>query len=255
MPKFNPDNLNIHELAIEEPEKKEPQNKYFDVERDVLPHQDIIRESLKRHTVDERVNIAATEMLIGLHPSFVPKNDMVEIMRILRSNKTFTKLAALNIDQKILGVKSELNWSDMAEIKNTRRNTDSLSLFVWTAACEAILRIDHEFDANDQKILEKAINRFRENKQWDELAYGLSFGRILGRSPDLSEQEMENIKEERESLFQERKIFSFMRIARAEAIIYADEVRIPEGGGLELINHKKENLQTEVPQIPEQKQF
>ena len=78
---------------------------------------------------------------------------------------------------------------------------------------------------------------------------------ILGRKPKIPEKGWQKMRGALKYFKQAGNWYYFTKLAADMAILSADEVRIPEGGGLELIRHKKEELTTETPPMPETRQF
>ena len=114
--------------------------------------------------------------------------------------------------------------------------------------------LDAKLTLEEKEEMKAYLENYRHENQW--LAEYLSDLRLLGVDAKVTKNDWEKIFGVLERFrvnigvmgAETAKLFTDM------AILSADEVHIPEGGGLELIHHKKD-LQTECPQIPEQKQF
>ena len=78
---------------------------------------------------------------------------------------------------------------------------------------------------------------------------------IFGSKPDMTKENWNIIINEIKDLKARKDWLMFVAIAASASILSADDVRIPKGGGLELIRHKKTELQPETPPMPETRKF
>ena len=262
--KFNPDNLNIHELAIEEPEKES--EVFFDPEKDITPEDWKI---ICNEVNGESINIA---MISGYAKGLLKLLGKKSVL----SDKEIDELKeqinhGLGLDE--VDVKAAVMAAIMGE-KNLLSNAqwekiekDYMSLYNTTCASAIIagkkLSIATEekttrfSQLTSERFNEDAIKRGSVNASDIE---NLVAARILGVKVEITNDTWLMIKaalkEMKETIKEEKFMWdSFIMMASDVAILAADEIKIPEGGGLELIRHKKTALQPETPQMPEQKQF
>ncbi|KKP33202.1 MAG: hypothetical protein A2360_04890 [Candidatus Staskawiczbacteria bacterium RIFOXYB1_FULL_32_11] len=284
--KFNPESqLNIHELAVEEPEK-EKLNILFDFKRDVLPHKEQILsliEDCRGSSWIDFTFLASRAKIIGIDVNL--KNEDAERLQAERNSYKnslysaqlyFTQIAAR---EAILGTDPKLSNEEKGEIKaqaeRFRNSRTAKETFFEVAAYEKILGIDPELKQLDKEEFLKIFTRQKESMRqgsifnWKTVIELASTGIVLGIDSDITEKEKQIIRmrmdhwlKEEEKLktaqgaIRENSMPTLIDLLSHLAIISADEVRIPKDGGLELIKHNnKQDLQTEASQIPEQKQF
>ncbi|KKP33194.1 MAG: hypothetical protein A2360_04930 [Candidatus Staskawiczbacteria bacterium RIFOXYB1_FULL_32_11] len=273
MPKFNPDaQLNIHELAIEEPEKQA--EVFFDPERDITPEDwekiGQYKKEQMSYNWQSVAEICAEEKILGKDPN-LSDSDWENLQKYRRSHlydavmgwRDFVEKAK---NEAIAGNVPELTDDDWQSIQKhmkaqrTKQPQEHMHCFFANyILAKAVLGRPVKLSEDDWKYLEEF--REKNKKSIGPLIEILETETILGRRPKLTSSDWEFLKQERER-YRHDRVFqmdsnwhSSVSIATTMAILSADEVRIPEGGGLELISHKKTDLQAEIPQMPEQKQF
>jgi len=258
MPKFNPDNLNIHELTVEEPEKEvEPTDVSFDP-NDIFDQSDF--RALQRMSLDGDGRGNGTDFLMP-------------------------NAALAMIDRNRLPPMSEYTKSKIKE-RVVKGYPQSLA---WASY------IFPDFMKVPDEILEKAIKngkeemeQYKNSNDWRHFAEPVAWLTLIGHRPELSQEE--NIKIE-ECLKSQKNGGYLIEMGAAMSIIYPDyPLRYPKeksdemqsflkkcvkerwGGGewymfsamAKLVADKcrevnarrpESKLTQEIPNIPQQKEF
>lgn len=264
--KFNPDaQLNIHELAVEGPEKQS--EAFFDPKID-LPKEKIeaIKESLKEmlknsfRFAHDCTSYAACLKLLG--EDFVIPEDKWQIIVDACTSDPGKKgvssrdFCIPNLLISGQNIKADYAYRFEADLERVKCSKDDWSSFrqVILQASLAILGHRQRLEEEFQKRMMVLLHIYKMNNymkfEFSEVAASL---KIMGIDPKLSSQDKKWLKKDLHKW--PEKDFKSLNFFANLSVLSADEVRIPEGGGLELIRHKKSDLQTETPQMPEQKQF
>lgn len=252
MPGFNPDKINIHDLTIEEPEKQ--------TEVPFDPERDIMAEDWERIYKKIKSDIWVYTSIKILDPQFVDKkiiqkqedsaNKTLErkewgsFLTYARHLKIIKPGAKINInDEMRRGVEAILkdqkiakNWWD----------------FAWTAMSIKLIDPKFKVDPEDWEKLENYLST--RSNQADYVRQAMKM-RIINQdwNPNWSTNTWNEIKKELESRRVRNDAGEFAEMAAAMKIMAAEEVKSTEKG-LE-INMKKKSIETEVSQMPEQRNF
>jgi len=270
MPKFNPDNLNTHELAIEEPEKEAELP--FDPERDIDPEHVKIFQKMIEAQISYTNFLTAEKYLgmlkvLGLPHNLSPEDFekiKVEQKIGLKDDKTLyieTESAAdlISLD-KILGINNVKDTqADFMQVELDGYMKHGYLRALHIAARMKEAGLNPVISEEEKKKIDENIADMLEGYDTalgmgtlEEVKY-LADARIAGFSFNLSADNWKDFRQNIESpeWHPIRALDMYYRLA----ILVADEVKIPKGGGLELVRHKKEGLTNQTPILPEQKQF
>ncbi|KKP33195.1 MAG: hypothetical protein A2360_04925 [Candidatus Staskawiczbacteria bacterium RIFOXYB1_FULL_32_11] len=289
MPKFNPDNLNIHELAVEEPEKQA--EVFFDPEKEITEDDwEGINKNLK--TYEENSGFWQDRKDFNHWQTRTPNIwlvDTMELIKIIDPKREFSeyelkilaheyKKAYDGAEQgeepwdlvvygaahsKIINKDYDLNLTSADKekigqiIENSRKKvTNFLSLL----ASAKISGLDKNYLPEIDDLLwakiEEHIENLAKDQKWHAYIMHLRDMKIINPNHklDLNSQRLEEIKKTMEQYKEKKDWSNFFYMASLLTIITTDEIKILEGGGLELIRHKSD-FGTETSQVPEQKQF
>ncbi|KKP33208.1 MAG: hypothetical protein A2360_04855 [Candidatus Staskawiczbacteria bacterium RIFOXYB1_FULL_32_11] len=279
--KFNPDNLDIHELAIEEPEKKSESS--FNPEKDITPEDwEGIKNELKdlrtRNEWSQLAQIATAIKIfdlnfdIGLDPVAKreiakQQNDSKRQADRARSEKNWIGYSFGAVERKILFPKKEIHATeaDLQSMKDQldsiRRNPHSRSEsrggdFAVVASAGRI--ICHEFDwgVRDEDI--KLMKEYLETKK-ENLAYPQQVIDIMISSSkmkiDCDKEIIDMLKRGLDDCRKQKLYRGFVIYATALKMLASEKVEVDDDGVKIIMSQKKEKIGVEVPQIPEQKQF
>ena len=269
---FKPDRINIHELTIEEPEK--PSELPFDPERDITEEDRAKMEEWRKHHMKGNwqvvAEICAQEKILGRAPELT-ESDWEEL-RDERENQ-FDRLGYMSLAEKarneaIAGRTpklSEEQWENIRKSREKDRLTPPKkghhSFFANLITSEAVLGRPPKLSEDDWKYLSEC--REKNKRSIGSLIEILEAEAILGRKPILDEDDWSFLKTEWEKhrndpAFDADFKFSWkssLDIAACMAVISADKIKIPKGGGLELIYNKKSIRGSQTPPLPEIKKF
>lgn len=279
MPKFNPDNINIHELAVEEPENQAELP--FDPDKDITEDEwkKFINEADK-YFLPENLqylssgisHLANMKVLSSISKHKMPQFDGEKLIEyfdnfqhsdVLFANRGGCKVVS---GAAILGL-GKLRSKTESETRGVVDSWSSVSRpenFADNYAMAKIAGLDlPELTEEQKKKLLAHLEILCKNeivgKFYDLVAYAADL-KIMGINFSLPEENWNNIV----NIFNEAKGFDgrsnnmlsiAAKLAFEMSIITSDGIRIPEGGGLEIIRRKKEDLKTETPNLPEAKQF
>ncbi|KKP33210.1 MAG: hypothetical protein A2360_04845 [Candidatus Staskawiczbacteria bacterium RIFOXYB1_FULL_32_11] len=272
--KFNSDNLNIHELAIEEPEKKS--EVFFDFEKEITEEDWGEMEKNMQRLLDDanynNVPWVAMNMKI-IRPDYEPKFDWrvmqkitadINIQRELGEWRDFFSLAMEmkfvdpNYNSSIafpelLGIKRELekcknkqNWDNFSAIAMQIKIIDPIN-------CSDFLGLD----SNVWDSMFRSLKNYKDNNMWNEFVNQATHMKVIDPKIDLdiSESDWDNI---RKKINFERNLgrgISFSNLVARVKILAAEKLEVTDKG-LEITMPKQSvGLQRETPAIPEQKQF
>jgi len=269
MPGFNPDKINIHELAIEEPEKHAELP--FDPERDIA-------EEDWRGMRDELEELRRDDTFRSLFPS------LAMAMKVLNS----TQDSNLSSDEwqyirdKSMEDDSWSKWLQFADYSMYMKILDpnqspGIDQTAWRgmegALEEAVVRdiwrvpshakamriLDPHRDLNLGPVIwqrmKATLEAAEKNNGWDTFTYQAADMRILdpGLKFNLDQNAWQHMTDRLKWLKQGNDWREFAKSAMAMKVLAAEEVKVTDRG-LE-INMRKPKLKENTPSLPETKQF
>ncbi|KKP33209.1 MAG: hypothetical protein A2360_04850 [Candidatus Staskawiczbacteria bacterium RIFOXYB1_FULL_32_11] len=293
MPKFNPDNLNIHELAIEEPEKQVELP--FDPERDITDRdrenwRKLVRTKINSKNFIEtakcisKMNALGVELdLSGKDVLGLRKEDLVKAYDDLTDSFENGNVINASTDagaQFISLINSVGRLIGKKDIKHPfpdsmQKKIDENSKYGYLDGIMLIAEemkeggYEPQISDKDKQAIVELVQSLEESVPdgGDKrliVAGGFAMAKVLGLPVKPSEANWDEFKKGAESykptevnlskISSDRNSDKLLEMYYNMAIISADGIKIPDGGGIELV-HRKKILQTEAPQMPEQKQF
>lgn len=259
MPGFNPDKTNIHEITLDEPEKE--RQAFFDPERDIdlKDRQALFKRAENDHEIASFLKAIFTSSEIkenayqsAQHALGGAKDlkywrlfaEAAFAVKILGSQQDleaeYDNETRQNVIQELNKCKKERDWWHFLEIGANMKIVDP--------------SLDVDLNKNWEEIREEFQNHVKRSVNWTIILSMASAIKILGQKLELDEDFWRQAKAIMESAKERNDWRGFANDAFNLAVLSADQVRIPEGGGLELIRHKSD-LGREVPQIPEKRNF
>lgn len=287
MPGFNPEKINIHDLAVEEPEKES--EIFFDLERE-LSREDWKkirayiaeqRKILEDYNYDGKrecpPDIAELSFMKAIGEEIVLSE--IEIENIEKRRHYLAKdigdprrsqfseplLRGILCHEKILGINTEPTKKEIDDIK------EKSHFFIDVVNTLQALSENKIIGLNVSDISPEHLEKIRSQIRAGEGCFG--FGdirspigmirnlRILGEYIDISPEHWKEIRELFDHIKKEMDLNkphtmqSMIYYLYTLSILAADEIKIPEGGGLELVDHKKIDLQEKAPEMPELRNF
>jgi len=268
---FNPEKLNIKDLTIEEPEK-EKARLVFNPEKDIPKEtkQELIDhyKELKDGHKSFYLELCANLTLIGEKQKVREKDKKIfqELMVSEANDRHWLQFAEAAARLKILDEQywQGGSWEKVEERLIQLGEMEPNSTFVNLAACMAIAGHKPKLSEADWKNIYSALEKVRMPGSGFSLTEIASHIKILGRDPGLTQDECDRIMDtfkantahEISYGSKDTRLNIFADELGQMAILSANEVIIPEGGGLRLVRHEKEDLQKlEKPFIPEKRNF
>ena len=266
MPGFNPENINIHDLTIEEPEKEDS---VFNVESEFTEEDWAkINNTLGRRLTSNKENppgqanalkFAVEVEMLG-HKVDLPEEAqqvIEEHLKVLEmgalANDNWSTFALYAASLKRLGINIELtNLQKSKMLKNFQKFQSSLDIdtYIDLAIELNILGEKVSLSPEGEQEFLKILDYHRKDKDnWvSKLA---SKYKILIGDPQLTQEELERIKERmRELVGGEFKVEE-----AAELIVLLAEKAEITDKGLEITTPKSKLPETETPPLPETKNF
>jgi hypothetical protein len=279
MPGFNPDKINIHELAIEDPEKQAELP--FDVERDITPEDwegmENGLQKIRNWDRDDKwgyfshhamcMKILDSNIDLGLDQD--SRDGLIQHLRTwdsIDTNLKWSNLPGQAVCGKILYPDMDLgfdanSWQEMSKKLQVRRERGSWDDFADYAMEIKILnpKMDIKLSENDWEGMENILEDFRRKGLWGSFADHAQAMKILNPNVELNLdraawQGMRMALEKSREEGQKFEWRGFSSLAFAMKIIAAEKVEITDEG-LRLTMPEKKSLQSETPPIPETKQF
>lgn len=261
MPGFNPDKINIYELTIEEPEKES--GAPFNAERDITQEQwEKINEYFGNYRPESMNKKIFTRMARDLsilnHMPMFSGSDLDTIESATRDLYSPEDRAMSAI---LLGHKQDVSYpvSEIMRVDYDQLNAGQRGRM----AKDIIIMGRPDIIPSVSRQMHEDLKEIRENIFKHYFSPELTYLRetvvaikLLGEDPKLSSEEWRLLKEQLQKFLSDGVYDVALSSAADLAILAADEVKIPEGGGLELISKKHPKLEkSEMPQIPEQRSF
>lgn len=268
MPGFNPDKLNIHDLAVEEPEKE--------TETAFNPEKYFSEEDVK--------NMRETAVYYGSrdwrdlddYRAYLKQLTSMEIMGFhVEISKSGRRKIKKSSDTEGICYSEEIRYSGITKIplsqkagtnelislKLSQEEGDWLSFISGAADLviagkrltitpEEITEVEREIKADSSKGMISGAVQYGSDLRIIKNDYTLP--------PDIMEKAKEHLNKLHKTAREKNGKHDWLDLtefASQLAILSADELKIPKGGGLELISLKKEKLSSETPQVPEQRNF
>lgn len=271
MPKFNPDSqINIHDLTIEGPEQRAEM--LFDPEKDLTEEDWEFMEKTARKfnngdwSEDRDDYRRYIRQLIAMkilgRETQISKRGGNELSGDIRSNDltnellVYAAVCRILVEQKSI-TKSLKSLKDCAEYEDWE--SFSSVLFPLILIGKKLKITPNEINHIEEKLKQYIDMGGRAVETAFKFA---AFLKLIKKDFVLPSYILEKFRETFLNLHKTAKTekkpgrwFEFSEAASYLSIISADEIVIPEGGGLELVRHKKESLQSDMPALPEQKQF
>jgi len=274
MPKFNPDNLNIQELAVEEPEKETELS--FDLEKYITKNDwneiySYIEGKRKRKKLREAYFHSAAYASFLDGSISIPQEEtdkQIAIVNKYREMKNDPSKLEDNYAQfahharylKLLKIPFKVTEIDKQEMQKTLdyywKDTNDMN---WEDAVEhaadmAIVTGEKTpLNYFGQTIFD-GLEHCRNNRHpLDFLAIAYSL-KILGAKVKVNKEMYNSLISALDDL-KVRRVWSLFLLRATELkILMANEIEIPKDGGLELVDNKK-ITKPETPDIPKQKEF
>ncbi|KKP33199.1 MAG: hypothetical protein A2561_03060 [Candidatus Staskawiczbacteria bacterium RIFOXYD1_FULL_32_13] len=258
MPRFNLDNLNIHELAVEEPEKQA--ELLFDPEKDVLPEEWKMFEKMAKdmanlNSAETTARVVAYLRVLGHPVEIDPYASNTVWPKIIKSIKfdtsfyggaigfAFLKLAGHRIfdfDKKRI-LKSYKEVCTYGEVNSV------LAFSAWLKILDIEAEIPEKFTGDIAQII--------NNEATDEAT--LAIAKILGYDVKLSAKQIKRangtIANYRDDY--EKNDMRLLHLYYNLAVLAAEDVEITKNGLEIKMPEQKEPLHLRAPVIPESKQF
>jgi len=273
--KFNPDNLNIHELAVEEPEKES--GAIFDVERDITfddrakMHNRL--EELRTNWV-EFAKVAADMTVIGEKPKMT-HHDLLKIedeLYFRRRKKDWKIFTGVAVFLAKLGHKPNLLSEDVEGMKKQTEEyrlyaNSSYSQFADMVEAMKFFGQDVNMSDRDWEFLEQGVRMSKldfignNENNFNGRSAGGYFAQdiILGRDPKVTKEELILMKKDldrcRNITTDHYSGYELAELAASLTIITAEKVEITDDGLKITMPKEKDDLHGETPAMPEQKQF
>ena len=236
--KFNPDaQLNIHELAIEEPEKESELP--FDPERDITEEEwEKIKQGLDNVT-------GLTRALYGSSAKIIEPKRFKDFFLDLDDNAA-AKMETAEAEQKN-------RWAEMSDA------TIEYKLLFFPESFKDFIITNRDLEINSM-----TTERLKKEGEWGKILHRAGLVKIVrpDRIKDLKLDAVawDGIREYLQGKMQAfgtadaTKLRCVMDLLFAK-ILAADKVKITQNGLEIIVPKKKENLEQEAPQVPEVKQF
>lgn len=255
--------LNIKHFTAE-PEK-EPPIRYFDPERDITEEQ---WEMMRRYRIKQAeegfwntvADVAANETILGRRPALTPE-ETEEIRKFKRAGitrdgdwPTFIQRAAKGA---ILGIPSDITsweWMKVQSQLDVLAQAGSWEHFAEEAANETITGRQPNITAEQRENIRERRLKLADEGSWSEFSVLAAQEAILGCRPEITPEQWEKILEVHEK-HKQSSAWHLSMVAYIEAILAADEVIIPPGGGLELTWNRAKDLEEDTPPTPQSRNF
>jgi len=289
MPKFNPDQINIHEITVEQLKKES--DAVFDIERDITyEDRQLMHKRLEELRTEKKsyqdfadgkhyfnwvhfAKVASDMVVMGENPK-ITEHDLLKIedeLYFRRRKKDWQIFSKVAVCLAKLGYKPNLLSEDIAGMtKQTEENrlsaNSNYSHFADMVEAMKIFGQDVQMSERDWELLEQGVrmSKLDRAKKYKDHYNGRSAGGyfaqdiILGRDPKVTKEELILIKEDLDRC---RKItsdhhngYELSELAASLAIITAEKVEIIKNR-LKITRPNKADLQNGTPQLPEQKSF
>lgn len=270
MPGFNPDKLNIHDLTVEQPERYRMP---FDLEQVITDKERTAFQAgfgvtLKYNDYEDTAFVAARLTAIGEKPELSSEqwNQIKEsLIFTCERNKILPKhvdvgyvseaMADMAMSgQGILDLDFDSHW--ITASFNRFKIVNPLEAFKQAANLKIINR-DFYLDESYMTTLSKKVDKWRASKDHFtsmDLIQALAYAKIADLGIEANESDWEKAKKLLRAC-KENPNGDLLNLYFCLNILSADEIHIPENGGLKLIHRDKENFKTATPQLPEQRNF
>jgi len=262
---YNPDRINIHELTVEEPERKP--ELLFD------PGKDILEEDWKKMEKELENNkyrawlfpMQAVAMKV-LNPNYVLSLDpniwknMEDELREYKERKdnrlnNTTSIAKLAMYMKIIdpsreGDLDQKSWDRVEKL--LKPNKDGLH-WSWLPVAAAAKVVN---PSRNVGVYSDSINELRDQRG-DGFAEYAMYLKIFdpGYPLGLDQIDWEKMRNRLNKYRKEQTIREYMEQAMIMTILAAGEVTVPPGGGLEVVMKKDNSFDVKPSPLPEAKQF
>ena len=279
MPGFNPDNINIHDLTIEEPEK---QVETFDQEKDITPEDlEQMKQTLKKGneaiSYDQYVHPKLAMRFKTLYPNEDLLNEglisefSLEKMRTeledLKSKKWLDTIPERAATLKIVDpaeslVLDESIWSGMEEIFNDRIRSKA-----WSEVFEKIIEMKildssrdfsktYQLEEKDWEDYKASVDQYKTQNNWIMWYHKLIQAKILYPERDLGidGNDWQRMRDELELYRELGKYANFADQTFYMKVLASKKVNITDKG-LEIIMPEEKLLEPETPAVPEIKNF
>ncbi|KKP33203.1 MAG: hypothetical protein A2360_04885 [Candidatus Staskawiczbacteria bacterium RIFOXYB1_FULL_32_11] len=280
--KFNPDSqLNIHELAVEEPEKKESglsvdMQKYIDHEtwknmndklesfRNNNNWNRFIQLGMNMKIIDPDIDFGIDDLAI------TSIKDYLEFQRIQSLNQdNWSGFNLLSLGTKIIDPAIDIHIGVPAQqyLRNelkSFRDVGNWGAFARTAIEMQIFDAKADIGIDDKATngMTHKLEAYRKRGEWFSFISLASDIKILGINTDIKLDELEAKQGIKNQLEQSKNYGikhgdwnDFGRFVRDIKILIAEKAEITDKGLEITMPKEKESLQSDVPAIPEQKQF
>ena len=273
---FNPDRINIHELTIEEPERRA--EVFFDAEKDITKEDwkgmEGKLEEYRRENKWDKFSQQAMRMKIldpnqDLNIDLIARNGIREILEEDRKSCVWNGFASQATEMKMLGIDQELNIDQVA-LQGTRemmeghrqrmgrdRGWDSFS---WMAMNLKI--IDPTQDLNLDQVawhgMRDTLEKDRQQKSWADFSWGAVKIKILDPNQDLNldQEAWQGMRDYLEKQRENGDKWGNLSWQLANMkILVAEKVEVTENGIELTMPKKRESLGSDAPPIPEIKKF
>lgn len=273
MPGFNPDNINIHDLTVEEPEKES--NLAFDVERDITT------ETWKAMDRELRVfkqdkdwykflwlgaRMKALKPDIDIHFDEETSQLLTEELKRCWKEDNVDYFSDEACNMKVIDPQMDISpvkevWGKMtATLKHYKTDITQWRKFIEQAMRMKVIdpQTDIQRDEDIEDFGRDVVQKSRTRSEWFWFSKEAMEVKILDPKADLkiSQKEWAEMKKYLNNfLLAEHHVswWNFSTMAMAMKILAAEEVKVTDEG-LE-INMKKPNLSSESPELPEQRKF
>lgn len=157
----------------------------------------------------------------------------------------------------VLGARSELKSEDrqnFGQVLSRWREEENWGQLIEAAMYSKVLNLEAPLDDQAKRSIQTSILASRASHDWHTFVTRAGWYRILAQPVQLQEGDWQGIQLDLESHRLNKHWLDFSTFASSMAILAADEVRIPPGGGLELV-WKKDSHQAETPSMPSTRKF